>query len=396
MPLPLAPIPATGDTPAGIERLLDSIAAHLGHAVPPEWAAAFRAVPRHRFLPGRVWLRDGGGGYAPCDRGREPDRWWAAAYGDTSVVTRIEEDDDGFRRPTSSASAPGAVVRMLQLLGAAPGHTVLEIGTGVGFHAGLLASRLGAAAVTSIDLDAGLVDAARRNLAGVGLRPRLECADGAGGWPPTAPYDRVVATCSVRAVPPAWLRQTRPGGRIVTPWDSAWCPYGTLALTVRAEGSAEGRFHPFGAYMPLRDPAAPGGGFSHDAPAMDAAAESATALSPWAVAGEDLDARFALGLLVPGVWHDWDAAPSERGVAVRLWLADEAGESWAAIDYDGQRHDRYRVRQFGPRRLADEIAAAHAWWAARGRPEVARFGATVTAEGHTVWLDRPDLALPAA
>lgn len=379
---------------AGIARLLDGAAACLGHAVPPEWADAFRAVPRHRFLPGRVWLSDQAAGYVPCDRDRDPERWWAAAYGDASVVTLVAEEGDGYRRPLSSASAPGAVVRMLELAAPVPGFRVLEIGAGTGFHAGLLAHRLGEDAVTSVDLDAGLVERARRNLAGVGLRPRVECADGAGGWPEGAPYDVVVATCSVRAVPHAWVAQTRPGGRIVTPWDSAWGAYGTLALTVRTGGVAEGRFRSFGAYMPLRDPAASGGGLVRDTSGMAGADDGVTALSPWAVAGEDLDAQFAVGLLAPGVWHAWDAEPGEAGVAVRLVLADEAGESWASIDYDGERHDRFRTRQSGPRRLADEVTAAHNWWTAQGCPDVSRFGATVTPDGHTLWFDHPDHPCP--
>ena len=45
--------------------------------------------------------------------------------------------------------------------------------------------------------------------------------DGAHGYPPRAPYDRVLATAAVQRVPYAWVAQTRPGGRVVTPWETA-------------------------------------------------------------------------------------------------------------------------------------------------------------------------------
>ncbi len=89
----------------------------------------------------------------------------------------------------------------------------------------------------------------------------------------------------------------------------------------------------------------------------------------------------------------WDTAPPD-GAAVRLWLADDAATSWAAIDVDGHQHDHFRLLQHGPCRLADEIEAAHAWWTADGQPAVDRFGVTATPAGQTVWLDDPRPADP--
>ncbi|GAB2921602.1 hypothetical protein GCM10022245_63820 [Streptomyces mayteni] len=137
-----------------------------------------RAVPRHLFLPDQVWLRDGEGGYALCDRAIEPDRWWEATYRDEPVITRLRGDV-----PESSASAPGTVVRMLESAELADKMRVLEIGTGTGFHAALLSHRLGSEQVVTVELDAGLAERARQPPAGRvragrpprGRRPRL-CA----------------------------------------------------------------------------------------------------------------------------------------------------------------------------------------------------------------------------
>ncbi|WP_327380662.1 hypothetical protein [Streptomyces sp. NBC_01207] len=76
-------------------------------------------------------------------------------------------------------------------------------------------------------------------------------ADGALGWPPNAPYDVVPATFSLDRIPSAWLAQLRPGGRLVTPWTSAWCSYGTVALTAAEDGEAQGRFHSFSSFASL-------------------------------------------------------------------------------------------------------------------------------------------------
>ncbi|GAA4704332.1 methyltransferase domain-containing protein [Streptomyces youssoufiensis] len=359
-----------------IEGLVDQVAEHLGHAVPREWQAALRAVPRHHFLPDRLWLRDGAGGYAVCDRGLEPERWWRAAYSDMPLVTQVTVEE-GTVVPTSSASAPGTVIRMLEHAQLADGMRVLEIGTGTGFHAALLAARLGGDKVTSVEVDAALVEQARANLRRVGRTPAVHHADGALGWPAGAPFDRVIATCAVRAVPPAWVEQTRPDGRIVTPWNSAWCAFGTLTLTVTADGSASGTFAAFGSYMAMRG----------QRPELDLHRDivraeheprvTTTDLSPWEVAGEDLAAQFAIGLAVPGVWHSWDT--TGQAAPARLWLADDTGRSWAAVDYDGQQSHTFTVNQHGPRSLWDEVAHAHQQWAAAGRPAIADHKITIAA-----------------
>ncbi|ARZ65693.1 hypothetical protein SMD11_0025 [Streptomyces albireticuli] len=97
---------------AHIDRLLTDVTDLLDRQLPPGYARALRAVPRHLFLPDRLWLRDGEGGYRPCDRPANPDEWLTAAYTDTPLVTRFT---DGL--PSSSASMPSMVLRTLLLAG---------------------------------------------------------------------------------------------------------------------------------------------------------------------------------------------------------------------------------------------------------------------------------------
>ncbi len=104
---------------------------------------------------------------------------------------------------------------MLEALDISLGMSVLEIGTGTGYNAALLCHRLGSACVTSVDIDPALVDAARERLAALGYTPRLAARDGSAGYPPGAPYDRVIATVGVHVIPAAWIGQTREGGRIL-------------------------------------------------------------------------------------------------------------------------------------------------------------------------------------
>ena len=117
------------------ERLRDSAAA------PEPILDAFARVPRHLFLPG-----------VPLD----------AVYADDAVVTR---DDGGV--PTSSSSQPSLMARMLDQLQVEPGHRVLEVGTGTGYNAALLAA-LGAA-VTTVELQPEVAAAAVEHLRAAGV-----------------------------------------------------------------------------------------------------------------------------------------------------------------------------------------------------------------------------------
>ena len=128
---------------------------------------AFRRVPRHRFLPG-VTLQDA---YTP----------------DIPIPTHFGADGVSL----SSASAPTIMAVMLERLECPPGARVLEIGTGTGYNAALLASLVDDGSVVSIELDPEIAAAARANLTAAGIRNvHVELSDGWLGSPRNAPFDK--------------------------------------------------------------------------------------------------------------------------------------------------------------------------------------------------------------
>jgi protein-L-isoaspartate(D-aspartate) O-methyltransferase len=156
--------------------------------------AAFRRVLRHHFLP-RLPLAD--------------------VYEDAAIPTRTGSDG----RPVSSSSQPAIMAVMLEQLGVEPGQRVLEIGAGTGYNASLLRHLVGAQGrVVSLDYDHDICHEARRHLAAAAIEDvEVVCSDGAAGWPPAAPYDRILLTVSSADVSPAWFEQLGPGGRLVLP-----------------------------------------------------------------------------------------------------------------------------------------------------------------------------------
>lgn len=374
------------DPGEAIGGLLGEIAGQLGQPVPAHLQAALRAVPRHLFLPPTLWLRDGNGGHEPCDRETTPDRWWRAAYRDAPLVTQFVESPDGHRAPSSSASMPSVVVRMLMALNTRPGQAVLEIGTGTGFNAALLSFLCGAEHVTTLDVDPELTRRAQQALKASGQQPDVVCADGASGWLPNAPYDRIIATCAVRTVPLPWLEQTVTDGLLVIPWDTPWCNFGTLVATKQANGTAEGTLAPYGTFMLMRAQQVEAelrGAIPHEG--QEEPERSMTEVSPWAVAGNDLDAQMYIGLRVPGAWHVWDTEVDE--VHTRLWLADGRTSSWACVDYDGQQTATFSVAQYGARKLWDEVTGAYEEYVAAGRPGVRRHRLRLIPDGRSTRLE---------
>ncbi|MGW7004182.1 methyltransferase domain-containing protein [Streptomyces sp. NPDC054933] len=374
---------------AAVSGLLHAVEAELGHPLAEHWRRAAEACPRHTFLPETIWT---GVPLKPCRRVDDPDAWFATAYANTPVITQVndgeEPEDDPW--PSSSASAPGIVFRMLEDLAPEEGQRVLEVGAGTGFNACLLAHYLGDENVVTVELDQQVAAHAREALARAGSKVLVVRADGADGWMPRAPYDRIIATCSVREIPVAWLKQAAPGGRILTPWDNPWVNYGLLNLAV-TDGAAQGRFSPWACFMLMRGQRT-NLRLHRDVVRDDHQPdESTTSLDPDLVTDENWDTQFAIGMRLSNVWASWDHAPGISGVASRLWLAATDGTSWAAVDWDGDDNtDHYTVHQHGSRRLWDETESAYHWWQDAGEPGPDRFGITVTADGtHTTWLDEP-------
>ncbi len=113
-------------------------------------------------------------------------------------------------------SQPFMVAWMTELLELSGTERVLEVGTGSGYQAAILA-RL-CARVYTVELLTALSERARAILAQLGIENvSLRQGDGALGWPEEAPFDRVIVTAAAIRTPPALLDQLRPGGRMVIP-----------------------------------------------------------------------------------------------------------------------------------------------------------------------------------
>ncbi|MCK9872155.1 methyltransferase domain-containing protein [Nocardiopsis dassonvillei] len=366
-------------------RLVEEIAPSLA------WRDTFERVPRHRFIPDRIWIEDGDE-LSTLDRSDDPEAWLRACYTNQPVITQIDDGDPtGRGHSSSSASMPSIVALMLEATDLAAGQRVLEIGTGTGWNAALLADRVGAGNVTSVEIDPAVAARAEENLEGYGVR--VVVGDGEKGCPPDALYDRVLATAAVQRVPYPWVEQTVPGGRIVTPWGTSFHNGTLLRLQVGADGTASGRFGGNAGFMWVRGQRTPHGTLDERVRPDHEYTESTTDLHPYEPVG-DFDASFAIGLRVPGMKDLLvfdDDVPGNPDYTV--YLMDPGSDSWASWRVrSGYRE--FRVRQHGPRHLFEELAGAYAWWQEAGRPEHSRFGVTVTRQGQRVWLDDPGNVLP--
>ncbi|NML50526.1 methyltransferase domain-containing protein [Streptomyces sp. R302] len=383
---------------AGPEGLAAALVA--SGALQSDWLPTYRAVPRALFVPARVWpgIPEGTEQGSLVNREADPRAWLGAVYSNVPLTTQWDQGehqgDEKGTTPTSSSSLPSMVFAMLADLDVEDGHRVLEIGTGTGWNAALLAHRLGAENVVSIEYDPAVVEQARENLAEFGRpSPLVVTGDGREGFADRAPYDRVIATASVGEVPAAWIEQMVTGGVIVAPWGPLYGGEAIVRLTVGDDGHARGHFTRSSAFMRIRQQ-------SPELPEPNAyfrgrkwpadGQRSMTTLSPTALDG--WVEQFIIGLQVPGAF--WRTERYDDG-AYTLWTYDLDGKSWASADYEPG-HSRFEVVQEGPRRLWDEVEAAYRWWNGRSRPGFERFGLTVGPRGTMAWLDDESCPVPGA
>jgi protein-L-isoaspartate(D-aspartate) O-methyltransferase len=166
--------------------------------------AAMSRVPRHMFVPESV-------------RGE--------AYGDFPLPIGHGQ----------TISQPYIVGFMSQALDIAPHYKVLEIGTGSGYQAAILAEL--AKEVYTIEIVAPLADRARATIEKLGYRNvRVRTGNGYLGWPEYAPYDCIMVTAAPDDVPPALVAQLRVGGRMAIPVGST---LQELKILRRTEGGVE-------------------------------------------------------------------------------------------------------------------------------------------------------------
>ena len=113
-------------------------------------------------------------------------------------------------------SQPFIVALMTDLLDLQPTDIVLEIGTGIGYQAAVLAEI--ALRVYSVELIEELAHEARRRLSRQGyVNVEIRVGDGRAGWPEHAPFDKIVVTAAPDLLPPSLIYQLKPGGRMVVP-----------------------------------------------------------------------------------------------------------------------------------------------------------------------------------
>ncbi|WP_329064002.1 methyltransferase domain-containing protein [Amycolatopsis sp. NBC_01480] len=361
----------------GHARALAELLAERGDIRSPEWRAAVAEVPRHVFVP-IAYTQNSRGEWEPWST----EGAWERVYAPTTLVTALA-DRDGWREPISSTTNPELMVRMLEALDIRDGHRVLEIGTGTGYNAGLLSHRLGDHNVASVDIGSEFVTAARDRLAGIGYHPTLKTVDGESGLPGHAPYDRIIATCSVPAVPWAWAEQVTPDGSIlvdVRPSIAA----GNLVLLQRRGDRLVGRFSARrGSFMAMRHAtdAAPG---NSPAETLDPGGHRRTdaPLTPW-------DST-------PVVWFLAQFAGLPRDVVCGWELDSDTRARTASTltspDGSSVRVDLAEHTVSGTLALWAPVEQAYREWIEAGQPGWDRLGMTVTASRQQVWLDSPDSA----
>lgn len=179
---------------------------------------AMSAVPRHRFVPRS--LRD----YAYLDRPLPI----------------------GF---SQTISQPYIVALMSQMLEAAPGMKVLEIGTGSGYQAAVL-EEMGLK-VYSIEIIPGLAEKTGKLFSDLDLPIKVKNADGYYGWGEHAPFDRIIITAAANHVPGPLINQLKPGGRLILPLGNTRLHQTLTVIEKKPNGKTEFYYHIGVRFVPM-------------------------------------------------------------------------------------------------------------------------------------------------
>ncbi|OGS49014.1 MAG: protein-L-isoaspartate O-methyltransferase [Euryarchaeota archaeon RBG_16_68_13] len=208
------------DFPAARTRLVDALV-RSGYISDPRVRAAFETVPREAFVP---------------EESRE------GAYADVPLPIPHGQ----------TISAPSMIAIMLEEASLQKGERVLEVGTGSGYHAALLACLVGPENLVTIERIPALAAWGRENLARAGFSGvEVVTGDGSLGHPPRAPYDGIVATAGAPRIPDAWPAQLAAGGRIVAPVGRHAYEQVLLIVRKREDGTLELREGTPCAFVPL-------------------------------------------------------------------------------------------------------------------------------------------------
>ncbi len=209
--------PAAQDYPAARARMTGEIAAMARETASETGRATFSArvmaaigkVERHRFVAA----------------GDEADAYRNRPLGIGNAQT---------------ISQPYIVALMSDLLDLAGNEKVLEIGTGSGYQAAVLAEL--AATVYSVEIIEPLGRIGAQRLAAAGYRNVVtRIGDGYRGWPEAAPFDAIIVTAAARTVPPALIAQLKPGGKLVIPVGEQGSHQTLLVIDKTADGRTQSR-----------------------------------------------------------------------------------------------------------------------------------------------------------
>lgn len=170
---------------------------------------AMRTVPRHEFVP---------------------ERYRDQAYGDHPLPI-------GYGQ---TISQPYIVAYMTEIIQPRPGMKVLEVGTGSGYQAAILAEA--GCEVYTIEIFRDLATSAQERLARLGYRSvKVRHGDGHFGWPEEAPFDAIVVTAAAGYIPPDLIAQLKPGGRMVIPVGSVYGVQNLILVQKDQDGNTRTR-----------------------------------------------------------------------------------------------------------------------------------------------------------
>lgn len=357
-----------------------------GASVSPEWTLALRDVPRYHFVR-TFYEQDGAGPWRAVSRDDPAThgRWQEAVASDRPLTTKLRIDGHGAEVAVSSSSKPGLMVRMLETLKLENSHRVLEIGTGTGYNAGLLCHRLGHDQVASVDNDPGLVVTARDRLAELDYKPILAVTDGAHGLPEAAPFDRIIATCSVRRVPQAWLNQLTDAGRVLVDVKVRGTSAGNLVDLRRRGGAMEGRFlSRWAGFMPMRS-MSDQHGYPARLPQTVQRYTDVPATDPWAAFPV---VWFIAALTMPTDVTVGTLLSADRRFPVGGTITRADGH-WAEVEL-GARADGGHTLRASDADTWRVVEDAYAMWRVLGKPDWGNFGLTVYGpDDQVVWCKAP-------
>ena len=346
--------------------------------------AAFLRVPRHLFIDHffQREIRDRQMHVQEMRLSSYPsaDDWLSAIYANEPLATAYDEECTA----TSSSSSPAAMAIMLEASELGPGLRVLEIGTGTGYNAALLAAIVGNQGhVFTVEIDSDLAMQAEHRLDQVvGPKVTVYAGNGLEGYAPGAPYDRILVTGSTPNVPLPWLEQVRPGGIILMNLIGEMGACAFLKIVKKeAAFSAHGRFLSGSEFMELHE----AGKYPRRRATLvgQYLPRTITARASGTRADFDLsllwDRRldFALQLAFPQM--------SFASVYVNPMcpcLIDRASDTMLLFRPTGEEH--FQVEMRGDPHLWERVLTAYQQWVGLGRPDVRAYHLHIDVGGKQV------------